>query len=69
MATTMEPEIKQRSSRAEPATPANDNGAPAAPGKRRSIVFGLLGVALLALIAGGVRKFIWARTLPLMEIG
>ncbi len=62
MATTMEPEIKQRGSRPEPAAPANDTAAPAAPGKRRSIVFGLLGLALLALVAGGVRKLIWARS-------
>lgn len=59
MTTTMEPEVRQRGSRAEPAAPVNDK--PAAPGKRRSIVFALLGVALLALIAGGVRKLIWAR--------
>lgn len=62
MATTMEPEVKQRGSRAEPAAPSNDNGARAAPGKRRSIVFAVLGVALLALVAGGVRKLIWARS-------
>ena len=59
MATMMEPEVKQeRSSRAqvtvEPAAPA--------PGRNRKVVFVLLGLALLALIAGGVRKLIWARS-------
>jgi membrane fusion protein (multidrug efflux system) len=58
----MEPEVKQRGSRAEPAAPGNDNGSRAAPGKRRSIVFAVLGVALLVLVAGGVRKLIWARS-------
>ena len=59
MATMMEPEMKQaRSSRSEaPVEPA----APA-PGGKRKLVFGLLGLALLALIAGGVRKLIWARS-------
>ena len=59
MATMMEPEVKQeRSSRAqvtvEPAAPA--------PARNRKVVFVLLGLALLALIAGGVRKLIWARS-------
>ena len=59
MATMMEPEVKQeRSSRAQvPVEPA----APA-PGRQRKVVFALLGLALLALIAGGVRKLIWARS-------
>ena len=67
MATTMEPEVRQeRTSR--PAGPA-DTGAPetggertAAPERRRRIVFAVLGIALLALIAGGVRKLIWGRS-------
>ena len=54
MATTMAPEIEQRSVRAAPAPPV--------PGRRRRIVFVLLGVASLALLAGGLRKYIWART-------
>jgi membrane fusion protein, multidrug efflux system len=63
MATTMEPDVEQqRPSRAAPAksTPAEER--PAAPGGRRRIVFAILGLALLALIAGGVRKLIWARS-------
>src|SRR5512143_2413271 len=63
MATTMEPDVEQqRPSRAAPAksTPAEER--PAAPGGRRRIVFAMLGLALLALIAGGVRKLIWARS-------
>ena len=59
MATTMEPEVRPRSSRVEPVTPENGK---ASPGKGRRIVFIVLGVALLALIAGGVRKLIWARS-------
>lgn len=63
MATTMEPDVEQqRPSRATPAksTPADER--PAAPGGRRRIVFAILGLALLVLIAGGVRKLIWARS-------
>lgn len=62
MATTMEPETKQqRGSRPDQAAPASGD-APAAPGKRRMVVFAVLGVALLALLAGGVRKYIWSRS-------
>jgi membrane fusion protein (multidrug efflux system) len=64
MATTIEPDVQQqpqRPSRSAPATAA-EAPRPAAPGGRRRIVFIILGVVLLALIAGGVRKLIWART-------
>jgi membrane fusion protein, multidrug efflux system len=61
MATTMEPEVKQRNSRAQPEAPENGHSTPA-PGNRRRVVFALLGVALLALVAGGVRKLIWSRS-------
>jgi membrane fusion protein (multidrug efflux system) len=50
----MEPQVQQRGAGIEPAVPA--------PGQRRRIVFALLGLALLALLAGGVRKLIWARS-------
>jgi membrane fusion protein, multidrug efflux system len=63
MATTIEPDVQpqpQRPSRTAPAPAAEV--PPAAPGGRRRIIFAFLGVALLALIAGGVRKLIWART-------
>jgi membrane fusion protein (multidrug efflux system) len=60
----MEPDIQQeRPSRGAPAAPAAPAPArPAAPGGRRRIIFAVLGLALLALIAGGVRKLIWARS-------
>ena len=62
MATTMEPEVKQRGG-ARP-----DQGiteAPveaAAPGGRRRVVLMILGTVLLLLVAGGVRKYIWSRS-------
>lgn len=63
MATTMEPDVQQRASRAAPSTSAPaEEERPAAPGGRRRIVFAILGLVLLALIAGGVRKLIWARS-------
>ncbi len=61
MATTMEPEVRPRSSRVEPVASENGKATPAT-GRSRRIVFIVLGVALLALIAGGVRKLIWARS-------
>ena len=61
MATTMEPEVKQRSSRVEPPAASENGKATAAPGRRR-IVFAILGVAFLALLVGGVRKYIWSRS-------
>ena len=65
MATTIERDVTKtdplsREARATP--PATNGDTTAAPGSRRRIVFLLLGVALLALIAGGVRKLIWSRT-------
>jgi len=64
MATTIEPEVsEQRPSRGEPA--ANRGSAefrPAQNGSKRNRVFAVLGVVLLVLIAGGVRKWIWSRT-------
>ena len=64
MATTIEPDVQQQPQRpSRPAqAPAAEASRPAAPGGRRRIVFAILGVVLLALIAGGVRKLIWART-------
>ena len=61
MATTMEPEVRPRSSRVDPVTSENGKATPG-KGRGRRIVFIVLGVALLALIAGGVRKLIWARS-------
>jgi membrane fusion protein (multidrug efflux system) len=61
----MEPDVQQeRASRlaAAPSSPVIEERRSGAPGGRRRIVFALLGVALLALIAGGVRKLIWARS-------
>jgi membrane fusion protein (multidrug efflux system) len=55
----MEPEVARPSS-SSGKTPAPT--ASATPGPRRKIVFAALGVALLALVAGGVRKLIWARS-------
>jgi membrane fusion protein, multidrug efflux system len=63
MATTMEPDVQQeRASRPAPAPAAIEERRPAAPGGRRKIVFAVLGLVLLVLIAGGVRKLIWARS-------
>ncbi len=63
MATTMEPDVQQqRPSRGAASTSAPAEKPPAAPGGRRRIVFAILGLALLALIAGGVRKLIWGRS-------
>jgi biotin carboxyl carrier protein len=59
----MEPDVEQqRPSRAGTAKSSPAEQRPAAAGGRRRIVFAILGLALLALIAGGVRKLIWART-------
>ncbi len=64
MATTMEPDVQQeRASRPAPSPAASiEERRPAAPGGKRKIVFAVLGLVLLVLIAGGVRKLIWART-------
>ncbi len=64
MATTIEPEVsEQRQSRGE--VPANRGSAefrPAKNGSKRNRIFAILGIVLLALVAGGVRKWIWSRT-------
>jgi len=67
MATTIERDVTKtdplsRESRGGTTPPATNGDATAPPGSRRRIVFLLLGVALLALIVGGVRKLIWSRT-------
>src|SRR2546423_5140275 len=67
MATTIERDVTKtdplsRESRGGTTPPATNGDTTAAPGSRRRIVFVLLGVALLALIAGGVRKLILSRT-------
>src|SRR5437879_7213121 len=64
MATTIERDVtKTESPLRESRTAAPTNGdTTAVPGGRRRIVFLALGVVLLLLIAGGVRKLIWSRT-------
>src|SRR6266571_9083242 len=66
MATTIErdvPTLESPSPLREPrVTPPANGDATAVPGGRRRIVFLALGVVLLLLIAGGVRKLIWSRT-------
>src|SRR6266704_1379168 len=66
MATTIErdvPTLESPSPLREPrVTPPANADATAVPGGRRRIVFLALGVVLLLLIAGGVRKLIWSRT-------
>ena len=63
MATTIEPEVQEeRTARAVPATPVVMERQAAAPDRKRKLVFAILGLAVLALIAGGVRKLIWARS-------
>src|SRR5712692_8124042 len=63
MATTIEPEVsEQRPSRGEPAARPGAEIRPATNGGKRGKIFAALGVVLLVLIAGGVRKLIWSRT-------
>ncbi len=63
MATTIEPEVsEQRPSRGEPAARGSAEFRPAPNGGKRNKIFAVLGVVLLVLIAGGVRKWIWSRT-------
>jgi membrane fusion protein (multidrug efflux system) len=63
MATTIEPEVsEQRASRGEPAARGSAEFRPVPNGGKRGKIFAALGVVLLVLIAGGVRKWIWSRT-------
>ena len=63
MATTIEPEVsEQRPSRGEPAARPSAEIRQATNGGKRGKIFAVLGVVLLLLIAGGVRKLIWSRT-------
>src|SRR6266536_2099770 len=64
MATTIERDVtKPESPLREPrVTPPANGNATTVPGGRRRIVFLALGVVLVLLIAGGVRKLIWSRT-------
>jgi membrane fusion protein (multidrug efflux system) len=63
MATTIEPEVSEpRASRGEPAARGSAEFRPAPNGGKRGRIFAALGVVLLVLIAGGVRKWIWSRT-------
>ncbi|HET7250433.1 MAG TPA: HlyD family secretion protein [Gemmatimonadales bacterium] len=63
MATTIEPEVsEQRPARGEPASRGSTEFRPAPNGGRRNKIFAGLGIVLLVLIAGGVRKWIWSRT-------
>jgi multidrug resistance efflux pump len=62
MATTVEPEVREeRESRGRPAAGGEGEGRKM-PERRRRIVLSVLGLALLALIAGGVRKIIWSQS-------
>lgn len=63
MATTIEPEVsEQRPARGEPASRGSTEFRPAPNGGKRNKIFAGLGIVLLVLIAGGVRKWIWSRT-------
>jgi membrane fusion protein (multidrug efflux system) len=63
MATTMEPEVKQDRGARGPAPAARETEEERTPpGRRRKVVLALLGLALLALIAGGIRKLIWSQS-------
>jgi membrane fusion protein (multidrug efflux system) len=63
MATTIEPEVsEQRPSRGEPAARGSTEFRPGPNGGKRNKIFAGLGIVLLVLVAGGVRKWIWSRT-------
>src|SRR5213083_531902 len=59
MATTIERETAQRSARPSPVTPEQPV-APEKPGGRKRTVFIIMGVALLGLVAVGVRSWIYS---------
>src|SRR3989442_15033492 len=59
MATTIERDTAQRSARPSPVSP-EEPAAPAKPGGRRRTVFIIMGVALLGLVAVGVRRWIYS---------
>src|SRR5438093_1027279 len=59
MATTIERETAQRSARPSPVTPEQPV-APEKPGGRKRTVFIIMGVALLGLVAVGVRRWIYS---------
>lgn len=63
MTTTIEPEAKQQAGpRGQPPAARAAEGGAAPPARRRKVVLSVLGVALLALIAGGIRKLIWSQS-------
>src|SRR5467141_666074 len=59
MATTIERETAQRSTRPSPVSPEEPT-ASAKPGGRKRTVFIIMGVALLALLAVGARRWIYS---------
>src|SRR5438874_10503952 len=59
MATTIERETAQRSARSSPLSP-DEPAAPAKPGGRKRTVFIIMGVALLGLVAVGIRRWIYS---------
>src|SRR3989442_12314716 len=59
MATTIERDTAQRSARPSPVSP-DEPAAPAAPGGRKRTVFIIMGVALLGLVAVGVRRWVYS---------
>jgi|SRR5690242_6060118 len=63
MATTMEPEVKRDSAPASKAaaTPSGATASPVEPqpGSRRGLAFTIMGVALLALLGLGARRYIY----------
>jgi membrane fusion protein, multidrug efflux system len=61
MATTVEPEVQENRT-GRPRESAQAAERPADPRRRRLGVFVGLGIVLLLLIAGGVRKIIWSQS-------
>src|SRR5438128_8826551 len=63
MATIVEPEVtKPTGAGARPSVPQSMEPARAAPGSRRRIVFGVLGLGRVALLGLGVKKWWFARS-------